>query len=79
MAIPFRSREEADAVLGVLAGWMKENRRELHREKTGSVGLKEPDPYVDFPGYRFKRSRKTGKRGHGPHPGTSSPACADAT
>lgn len=58
MVILCRSREEADAALEELKGWMAEAKLTLHPEKTRTVDMNLPESYVDFLGYRFARSRK---------------------
>jgi RNA-directed DNA polymerase len=68
MVIPCRTKEEAEAVLSALREWMEANHLELHPEKTRVVDLNERGAYVDFLGYRFKRTKGTGRLGRWPSP-----------
>jgi len=47
----------ADKALRTIREWMKGADLELHPEKTRVVDMSEADAYIDFLGYRFKRSR----------------------
>lgn len=68
MVIPCRSEKEAEVVVATLRGWMEANSLQLHPEKTRVVDLNERGAYVDFLGYRFKRTIGKGKLGRWPSP-----------
>jgi RNA-directed DNA polymerase len=56
MVILCRTREEAEAALGLLRQWLVAAGLELHPEKTRIVDMTQPLAFFDFLGYRFKRS-----------------------
>jgi RNA-directed DNA polymerase len=60
MVVLCRSREEAEAALGKLRGWMARAGLTLHPEKTCMVDMNLADSHFDFLGYRFKRNRRGG-------------------
>lgn len=68
MVILCRSREEAETARATLRGWIQANGLALHPEKTRVVDLNERGAYVDFLGYRFKRTQGKGRLGRWPSP-----------
>jgi RNA-directed DNA polymerase len=56
MVILCRTREEADAALGLLRAWLTDAGLTLHPEKTRIVALTQSGAFFDFLGYRFKRT-----------------------
>ena len=61
MVVLCRSRKEADEVYGLLEKWLRANGLGLHPDKTCIVDLNEREAYVDFLGYRFKRTKGRGE------------------
>jgi len=53
-----KSREEATKAKELVKNWMEENGLKLHPEKTRMVNMDEPGEYIDFLGYRFRRTNK---------------------
>jgi len=68
MVIPCRTLQEAERALALLREWMDANGLKLHPEKTRSVDLSQRGAYVDFLGYRFKRTKGKGRLGRWPSP-----------
>jgi RNA-directed DNA polymerase len=69
MVVLCRNQKEAETVRATLSGWTEANGLELHPEKTRVVDLNERGAYVDFLGYRFKRTKGKGELGRWPSPG----------
>lgn len=61
-----RSAEEAERALAITRQWMETNKLTLHPGKTRIVDVGEPGASFDFLGYRFVRSRRSGKLAHVP-------------
>ena len=55
------SLNTAQQALATVADWMKQAQLSLHPEKTRTVDLKQPESYFDFLGYRFKRTKNSGR------------------
>ena len=58
MVVMCRTEEEAAAALSKLKEWMEGAGLTLHPEKTRVVDMNLADSYIDFLGYRFKRSKR---------------------
>jgi RNA-directed DNA polymerase len=58
MVVMCRNREQAEAALEELRGWMAEAGLSLHPQKTRVVDLNVPESSFDFLGYEFKRTRR---------------------
>lgn len=68
MVIACDTPQEAETVLQALQGWMQANALELNEQKTRVVNMTERGAYVDFLGYRFRRTLGKGKLGRWPSP-----------
>jgi RNA-directed DNA polymerase len=61
MVILCKDGKSAEAALEEVRKWMAEAGLELHPEKTRKVDMGQPGAHFDFLGYRFWRSRQSGK------------------
>lgn len=55
------TKDKAEEILGKVREWCETMKLTLHPEKTRIVDMGKPNEYFDFLGYRFKRSKNTGK------------------
>ena len=68
MVILCTGSAEAEQALRELGEWVAANDLELHPTKTRLVNLNEPGEFLDFLGYRFKRTGKGNRLGRWPSP-----------
>jgi RNA-directed DNA polymerase len=58
MVVLCQSADEANRALTHVREWMEQVKLTLHPEKTHIVDMREAEACFDFPGYRFKRTRR---------------------